>query len=792
MQIPQFRDPLRDTAEGIQGGLAGIAQGLMRAGQKRDQLEAEARGWEEQARVREEQRTNQEASEARGWAEQQRVRDEQRVNQADTEARVNAGSMKGEIAREISRLTALPEGSEGREERLAELIELSDSIQAVFAAQSPGDAASIWSSVMTRANVAPVLGGASGTATALERELDSANRIKAGNDQILMNLVGFLASNPNQEGYITQLGAQLSLAEALVNGGFLVSDAARSQLEALPGMIESVRNFLGADPQYRKYLDRLDIIQAAAAEKAGIETSMLRGDVYDRWVATGDVDPEQRAMLMNRAGLSDEAFDIQTGAYRERAEKSRASAVAATELTNRLLGIQVDVADHSFTVQKYRDERDRMLDSVRDGTSAGDFIRGAVAAGDTQMLTTIMREMEDPTSVRGQYWRDAGLTAQSLMNAMEEASVSEDYRRLSMQTARADAQRTLDAAMRAPLIDRETDRIAAMEAASRGLSPEEIDSWYDSLTDPQRAFLGSRDSVTRSMRQMSRLHQMTMTQPLRADAMSRASTLLGLPVPGAKDGQLSPESREAILSRAEEMYNILEPEFGDSFANQFRAGTQELLARGAMLWEWELLSEEWKVRLMQEQVLASQAARAARGAAPAGAADQGTLKLYLDGLNDAQVGAGRARDAIAALQQDAGCVGGFRPVGGITVWVEPRAEVINSPTCLSYASAQADQVNLSVYYSQQYEVVEEILERLTFGMPATMSPSTPSAPAPAPAAPAPAPAPAPAAAPRAPTAPAPAPSFEWTPPAPAGVVQGPARPNAQNWAPSDTQRRRDE
>jgi len=665
MQIPIFRDPLRDTAESIQGGLNSLAQGLMVAGQKKEKL--------------------------------------------DSDARVNAGQLRGEITREIARLMAIPEDSEDKSARLGELQRLDEQLNSVFAASRQGDAANLWSRVMAEAGIAPTLGGAAGTATNLERELASTEEVKNANTQILLNFTALLGSNPTQKGFVSQLGAQIGLIENMINTGLPLTEAGRQQLEALPGMINAVRTALGNDPEFQQYLERLNAIEAAAARKAGLEVSSMVSSMVENWMQTGIVpEGEEAAMRAYLGGMSPEAFAVETQANLTRARERRNSRDASISLANDLLSAQIDDAQHNTSVSRYRAGREQMLDGVTDAVKAREVIQGAVLTGDMQMLALISRELEDPDSARGAYWRAAGLTAAGLREKMDEAAMSADYQLVVKETALLNARAGLETARRVGFTNAVTDRLAIMENAGRGLAPNEVEGWFDSLSPSEQQILmgpgGSRESAIRGIKDFSRLNQLAVAQPLRADAMSRATMLLNLPIPGAQNGVLTSEAIGIMNQRAGDIYDILLPEFGHEFASQFQLGAAELAGRGAKAWEWELMAKEWSAKLLQAQTYDAYASAAARGRT--GAEKPFDWKPYRDGVSDAIDSLTDTMRSVVRLQEQGGCIDYMDTSGPIPIRVLAAPKDVG--VCADYAERLAQMTTYQSSLAGEMTILSEL------------------------------------------------------------------------------------
>jgi len=856
MQIPTFRDPLRDAAEGIQSGMDNFARGLMIAGQQKEKSDQEARISatqmkgaiaEEIARLtavdtddpQKQERlqqlrdlnsrvegvfaANRQGGASQAWAsvmsqggaaatvgaasgaatameftaaerrridEDNRVRgiartdaEEARARQNDVDARVGAGNLKGSIAQEIARLTSVPQTPETAQQ-LEMLMGLNDRLQAVFAATELGDAHRIYSSVMSGSNVAPTLGAASGAATSAERELESTRAAEQENAQILRGFVAFLSGNPREPGFIDALGSQLALIEGLVNGGFVLPASSQRLLEALPEIIGNVRGALGSDPEFQRYMRRVNALEDAAVRKVTNEVGISTIGLVEAFQSTGIVPEGSEETLRNALGLSPEAFEVERQSALKAAGERRAAAATATSLNNRLLSASADEAEHNVTVAKYRSGREQILDAVNDAKSASDLVSGAILSGDTQMLSLILRELDDPTNpARAQWWRAAGLTSEKVESALAEAGVSVEYRRLSMETAREGARRALNAAVRGVVTDPITERVAIIEMAGRGVASSDVESWFDSLSASEQSVLmgpgGSRDATVLAIKQQARLNELAVSQPLRADALSRVSSLLSLPVPGAVNGVLSGEAMEIMAGRAFDIYEILAPEFGENFAAQFQLGAQELMGRGAKLWEWELYAEEWRAKLLQAQAqdAASSAAARGRAGAGAGAGEPFNFKPYRDGISDSMDALGATIKNIITLQEQNFCIDYMDTGPGVAVRV--LANPTDPALCAEYADRLTQLVSLNLVYAQEMDLLRQLQFGAGFGGVLSPPPAeTPPPPPPPPAGPAPAPA-APASTGAATPAPAPSAAAQRSaannqPAAPAPAAPAPA------------------
>jgi hypothetical protein len=642
MQIPIFRDPLRDTAESVQGGLNAFATGLMRYGQKKDQ--------------------------------------------EDTEARLGAGQLRGDIAREIARLSAIPEESEEKLARLEELTRLDGQLNSVFAAKRQGDASSLWSRVMAESGIAPTLGAASGAATSLERDLEDTRQVQGANANILSGFVSFLA-NPdlNDPQFMTKLNAQLALFENLVGSGFALPKASETLLSSLPQIISGFRGALASDPRYTEYLSRLDTIQAAAAQRAGIEVARDFNALANEAFETGVYPPEYKSQLVAAAGVTEAEFDARVARSRERAESMQIATAEGARLANERLGLDIDATQMNNSITSYRNDREMMLDNVKDMESAKNFVAGAIGTGDVTTLTSILRELEDPSSPRHQYWLAAGLTPQGVRDALNDATQNKDYLNLTRDTAKAEATRALAAATSGVATDAMASRQFAVESAARGLRPTEVESWFDGLDESYKNVLmagNTRESTINQIKQLSRLNELAVSEPLRADAMGRAGALLALPIPRTQNNQLTPEGRDMMVARAEEMYDILLPEFGEAFASQYRAGAAVLLANNANVFEWEILALEMQAKLAQAQVNALHAKNATGGVA---ALDKDAANIYLDYLQEHRQGLNTRFQQVTAAQQQLGCVGFYDSGRTPAVWVAPSPSAQMNPMCQDYA-----------------------------------------------------------------------------------------------------------
>jgi hypothetical protein len=696
MQIPIFRDPLRDTAESLQGGLNAFATGMMRYGQKKDQ--------------------------------------------EDTEARLGAGQLRGDIAREISRLTAIPEESEEKLTRLEELTRLDGQLNSIFGAKRQGDAAALWSRVMAESGIAPTLGGASGTATNLERDVEDARQVQGANANILSGFVGFLA-NPdlNDPQFMTKLNAQLALFENLVGSGFVLPKASETLLKSLPQIISGFRGALASDPRYTEYLARLDTIQSAAAQRAGIEVARDFNALAQQAFDTGIYPPEYKSQLVAASGMSEADFDARIARSRKRYETMQSATVEGARLANERLGLDIDATRMNNSITTYRNNREMMLDNVRDMESAKNFVAGAMGTGDVTTMTAILRELEDPSSARHQYWVSAGLTPEGVRAALDDAGRNKDYLDLSRDTAKAEATRALAAATSGVVTDAMTSRQLAVENAGRGLRPTEVESWFDGLSDSYQNVLmagNTREDTINQIKQLSRLNELSVSQPLRADAMSRAGALLALPIPRTENNQLTPEGRGMMEARALEMFNILAPEFGEEFAAQYQAGAAVLLRNNANVFEWEILALEMQAKLAQAQINALHA----KSGGPA--LDKDAAKIYLDYLQEHRQGLNTRFQQVTEAQQQLGCVG-FYDTGRVPpTWVAPSPTAQSNPLCGSYSGTlqqiMQNMTNLDTEVRQttsfygtatwgfdfNYELTNPPRDVIPYGAGATVTPAT--------------------------------------------------------------------
>lgn len=560
--IPEYRSPLRDVASSLEGGINSIALGLT------------------QARVTRENR--------------------------DAEARQGAAGLANTLAQEIARLSAIPNLDEEGQARLAELVEASQRVQSISAATGSGEAANMWAAFMQESPITAMVGGAAGSATRLERDLQATQRVQDANFGNISNFYSFLmGADINDANFLSRLNAQLAVMEAVASSGFALPEAAMPMMKGIPDAIMGMRSALTGDPRYAAHLDRLDRIAAAAADRAGVELQGVRNDVMDsiaaNWRSTGQYDPAMRNELMAFVGYGEEQFDSLTREYQRNGQRQTELAMGMAELGFRLLGTQADAADAALAMDNYRNNREKLLDNVNDASSAAQYAFGAAMSGDVNAIAMMIADIENPDSERGEHYRAAGLTVDRLKDFLKEASLNTEWRSLQRDTSRAELDRALAAANRGLFTDSLQAGADIMRGAAILHGPDGVAAFYDEQPDHVKALMGPREQAIATMKMLARTNDLVVGEPLRNHALGQAQMLMSLPVSWNADGSLSDEGYNMLTSRLLQVQSLLEEHMGPEFTNTFVAGAWEMLQQGATRDAWEMHQLVANVHLLRSQ-----------------------------------------------------------------------------------------------------------------------------------------------------------------------------------------------
>jgi hypothetical protein len=452
--------------------------------------------------------------------------------QRDAEARAQVGSILNQAATQLAQLQSVDKPDENVQAQIQQLQQLAQDAQGILTLQRPGDAATAFGVFSGKYNLAGALGAAGGAATAALRQQNQIDAIRGENAQLLTNLTNFIKQGVKADdpNFLTNLNMNISLAQTLMDSGFDLPASGERTLGALVSGLQGVADQLRADPRFQAQVTALDTIRDAAARRAGL------------------------AVQMDEATL------------------------AAQEAQN--------------DYDTYTRGRQQLLNTVSDLETASGLVEQAVTRGDTNTLLTIAREIDDPDSERGKWYRAAGYTSEGIRARLDEAGQNTEWRTLNREAAMS-ALRT----QRFQNVEQERSAIA------RAYGSEGIDGWWANLSQAEKDRLGG-PAMLQNMKMEASVYELGLRQPLRAEAWSQVNTLLSLPVPATADGFITEAGKQLMQARLEEIYGLLAPQMGASYADQFVAGAGQLLERDAQSWEWEHFKTEANLNYVQAQTAA--------------------------------------------------------------------------------------------------------------------------------------------------------------------------------------------
>jgi hypothetical protein len=672
-----FRSPLTSLGEGVGQGLRDLAQTLIGAKQREQEIEEQ--------RLRDEMQRTFNAEEAERGRQFQ-------AQQADVTAGRNMGMGFLQQALETrANLSALAaSGQDVPAERLAQLDEIIGGLQGAVATPF-AEAGNIGSIIQGfGAPLATATGAAAAETTLLQQRQalqgENLNRFNAATDALLSpQMAANLSTSAGMASFVGNAARIRALASADMPSG---TDTAQ-----MVAWVEAMENMIAADPALSRLRD--NELAASNIGRAMSEQAMLQAQIRTAIMSLEftegalKIEEAQEALASVRAGNAQEAYRMfeTTGlllpGFEERVrsmyEASNAGTRGAptfdqfreqrfkayTERLNadrELLELKVRVGRNEATLSdfdvgaaEYR-ERYRDLDRfVAMQGSALELISAALAAGDVGNITRMLNALRDPQvdPRLNQYLNEAGVTEAYLNSMLTQAKGVRAFQDRSLEFARheLDQKFTLaDIALRsAQRQDQAQPLVIAAQLQgimAESMSPDQIAEYHSTLSPDQQALMGGPAGLAAAQsraRLRERLELMNVTQ----GAMDFLRFLQTANIPDEQIG----ETAQSILRHLTD--------------NGVDAGTATAIANG-FAGNWMIgNNEEARAQAAHEAQIAlwnAQTAKLGIIDGPGGGMDVGDVRQLLDSQRQAL---GERRQNLNTQSLSMGCRGDTGGLGGL-------------------------------------------------------------------------------------------------------------------------------
>jgi len=673
-----FRSPLTSLGEGVGQGLRDLAQTLIGAKQREQEIEEQ--------RLRDEMQRTFNAEEAERGRQFQ-------AQQADVTAGRNMGMGFLQQALETrANLSALAaSGQDVPAERLAQLDEIIGGLQGAVATPF-AEAGNIGSIIQGfGAPLATATGAAAAETTLLQQRQalqgENLNRFNAATDALLSpQMAANLSTSAGMASFVGNAARIRALASADMPSG---TDTAQ-----MVAWVEAMENMIAADPALSRLRD--NELAASNIGRAMSEQAMLQAQIRTAIMSLEftegalKIEEAQEALAGVRAGNAQEAYRMfeTTGlllpGFEERVRSMYEASNAGTrgaptfdqfreqrfkayterlDADRELLELKVRVgrneatlSDYDVGAAEYR-ERYRDLDRfVAMQGSALELISAALAAGDVGNITRMLNALRDPQvdPRLNQYLNEAGVTEAYLNSMLTQAKGVRAFQDRSLEFARyeLDQKFTLaDIALRsAQRQDRAQPLVIAAQLQgimAESMSPDQIAEYHSTLSPDQQALMGGPAGLA-AAQSRARLRQRLETMNVTQGAMDFLRFLQTANIPDEQIG----ETAQSILRHLTD--------------NGVDAGTATAIANG-FAGNWMIgNNEEARAQAAHESQVAlwnAQAAKLGIVDGPGGMGmDVGDVRQLLDSQRSAL---GERRQNLNTQALTMGCRGDTGGLGGL-------------------------------------------------------------------------------------------------------------------------------